>query len=95
MTSSTTATRNSSNTLRASSPRQTRRDLRAGYFFLSGLEAIQDKLAGVKKLRLLIGNTTNRETIEQISEGYKRLELVEASEERERFLKNSDKKRRS
>ena len=66
-----------------------------GYFFLSGLEAIQDKLAGVKKLRLLIGNTTNRETIEQISEGYKRLELVEASEERERYLKNADKKRRA
>ena len=39
-----------------------------GYFFLSGLVAIQDKLAGVQKLRLLIGNTTNRETIEQISE---------------------------
>ena len=37
-------------------------------FFLSGLEAIQDKLNGVKKLRLLIGNTTSRETIEQISE---------------------------
>ncbi|MDB4600762.1 phospholipase D-like domain-containing protein, partial [Akkermansiaceae bacterium] len=66
-----------------------------GYFFLSGLEAIQDKLAGVQKLRLLIGNTTNRETIEQISEGYKRLDLVEAAEEREQFLKKAEKKRRS
>ena len=66
-----------------------------GYFFLSGLEAIQDRLTEVKKLRLLIGNTTNRETIEQVSEGYKRLELVEAAEERERYLKNADKKRRS
>ena len=38
-----------------------------GYFFLSGLEAIADQLGEVKQLRLLIGNTTNRETIEQIS----------------------------
>ena len=66
-----------------------------GYFFLSGLEAIQDELTDVKRLRLLIGNTTNRETIEQISEGYKRLELVEAAEEREHFLKQADQKRRS
>jgi superfamily II DNA or RNA helicase len=47
-----------------------------GYFFLSGLEAIGDKLDGVRELRLLIGNTTNRETLEQLSEGYRRLELV-------------------
>ncbi len=66
-----------------------------GYFFLSGLAAIQDKLAGVQNLRLLIGNTTNRETIEQISEGYKRLELVEAAEEREQFLKKAEQNRRS
>jgi superfamily II DNA or RNA helicase len=66
-----------------------------GYFFLSGLEAIQEKLGTVKSLRLLIGNTTNRETIEQISEGYKRLELVEAAEERERFLKKAEHKQRS
>ena len=42
-----------------------------GYFFLSGLESIQDKLSGVQKLRLLIGNTTNRETIEQIRKAIK------------------------
>jgi superfamily II DNA or RNA helicase len=66
-----------------------------GYFFLSGLEAIQANLGSVKSLRLLIGNTTNRETIEQISEGYKRLELVEAAEEREKFLKKTEHKHRS
>jgi superfamily II DNA/RNA helicase len=47
-----------------------------GYFFLSGLTSIADKLVGVKELRLLIGNTTNRETLEQLAEGYRRLELV-------------------
>jgi superfamily II DNA/RNA helicase len=48
-----------------------------GYFFLSGLEAVADKLHNVQELRLLIGNTTNRETIEQIAEGYHRLEQVQ------------------
>jgi superfamily II DNA or RNA helicase len=66
-----------------------------GYFFLSGLEAIQANLTSVRSLRLLIGNTTNRETIEQISEGYKRLELVEAAEEREKFLNKKEQKQRS
>jgi hypothetical protein len=48
----------------------------AGCFFLSGLESIGQQLAGVKELRLLIGNTTNRETLGQLAEGYRRLELV-------------------
>lgn len=47
-----------------------------GYFFLSGFGAISDKLDGIKELRLLIGNTTNQQTLEQLSEGYRRLELV-------------------
>ena len=48
-----------------------------GYFFLSGLEAVADVLANVQELRLLIGNTTSRETIEQIAEGYRRLDAVQ------------------
>ena len=32
-----------------------------GYFFLSGLESIAKPLGAVKELKLLIGNTTNRE----------------------------------
>ena len=66
-----------------------------GYFFLSGLKAIQKNLKDVKKLRILIGNTTNRETIEQISEGYKRLELVKSAEEKEHYLKRSEQKHRA
>jgi len=42
-----------------------------GYYFLSGLESIAQRLAGVKELRLLIGNTTNKETVEQLAEGYR------------------------
>ena len=66
-----------------------------GYFFLSGLEAVAKNLNGVSHLRLLIGNTSNRETIEQIAEGYQRLELAAASEDRERYLKKGDQKKRA
>jgi hypothetical protein len=53
-----------------------------GYFFLSGLEAVADQLGNVEELRLLIGNTSSRQTIEQIAEGYRRLEQVrDAAEE--------------
>ncbi len=47
-----------------------------GYFFISGFTAISDRLNNIKQLRLLIGNTSNRETIEQIAQRYKRLELI-------------------
>lgn len=56
-----------------------------GYFFLSGLEAIADQLYNVQELRLLIGNTTSRETIEQIAEGYRRLEQIQAAVEADHF----------
>lgn len=56
-----------------------------GYFFLSGLVPLADKLQDVSEIRLLIGNISNRETLEQLSEGYKRLELVRESLEAQVF----------
>jgi superfamily II DNA/RNA helicase len=64
-----------------------------GYFFLSGLESIADRLEHVKELRLLIGNTTNRETLEQIAEGYRRLEQVESALEAQRYPKRTEMQR--
>ena len=64
-----------------------------GYFFLSGLESIAQRLAGVKELRLLIGNTTNRETLEQLAEGYRRLDLVTEAAEAEAYPKRTEMKR--
>lgn len=64
-----------------------------GYFFLSGLESIAKSLAQVKELRLLIGNTTNRETLEQIAEGYRRLDLVSDKAETQNFPKKTETKR--
>ncbi|MBI5197061.1 MAG: helicase, partial [Nitrospirae bacterium] len=64
-----------------------------GYFFLSGLTAIRENLDTVKELRLLIGNTTNRQTLEQIAEGYKRLELVQEAAEAMAYPKRADARR--
>src|SRR3989442_7591009 len=64
-----------------------------GYFFLSGLESIAQRLASVKELRLLIGNTTNRETLEQLAEGYRRLDLVTEAAEAEAYPKRTEMKR--
>ncbi|OKH42926.1 helicase [Calothrix sp. HK-06] len=64
-----------------------------GYFFLSGFTAIAERLESIKELRLLIGNTTNRETIEQIAQGYRRLELIEKKIDAQEFQKRADKKR--
>ena len=63
-----------------------------GYFFLSGLTSIADKLKGVKELRLLIGNTTNRETPEQLAEGYRPLELVKDAAEAQAYPKRAEAK---
>lgn len=66
-----------------------------GYFFLSGFTSIAKELVGVKELRLLIGNTTNRETLEQLAEGYRRLELVAEVVDAERYPKRTETKRMS
>ncbi len=66
-----------------------------GYFFLSGLEALGNQLESMRELRLLIGNTSNRETIELLAEGRRRLELVEERLEEQRYSKKSELKQRA
>ena len=61
-----------------------------GYFFLSGFQSIAEELQNVKELRLLIGNTTNRETLEQLAEGYRRLEQVAAVAEAQAYPKRAE-----
>lgn len=63
-----------------------------GYFFLSGFETLQKYLKDLNEIRLLIGNITNRSTLEQLSEGYKRLELVQEAEKHMRFIKRGKEK---
>lgn len=54
-----------------------------GYFFLSGFEALAERLAALDEVRLLIGNVSNTETIEQLAEGYRHLGLAEAQARRQ------------
>jgi superfamily II DNA/RNA helicase len=76
-------------------PSTERAKFAVGYFFLSGFEPIQNNLQGVTELKLLIGNTTNQQTLEQISEGYKRLDLVDRALEDIRLSKKADQRRRA
>ncbi|NDJ20287.1 helicase [Nostoc sp. B(2019)] len=64
-----------------------------GYFFLSGFTAIAERLTNIKELRLLIGNTSNRQTIEQIAQGYRQLELIADKVEAQKYPKRSEEKR--
>lgn len=64
-----------------------------GYFFVSGLESVADQIAALKELRLLIGNTSNQETLEQIAEGYQRLERVAEAIEGQTYRKQTDARR--
>ncbi|MBU0678457.1 MAG: helicase [Verrucomicrobia bacterium] len=47
-----------------------------GYLFLSGLTSVAKRVLNLQELRLLIGNTTDKETIEVIAEGQMRAELA-------------------
>lgn len=66
-----------------------------GYFFLSGLEAIRERIESLGSIKLLIGNTSNRETLEQIAEGYQRIDLAASALERENFSSKSVKVERA
>jgi hypothetical protein len=63
-----------------------------GYFFLSGFTALADRLNNIKELQLLIGNTSNCETIEQIAQGYRRLELISDRIEAQTYPKRTESK---
>lgn len=60
-----------------------------GYLFLSGLASVAKRLLKMKEIRLLIGNTTNKETVEMLAEGYKRLDLAAEEIEKQVFRKSA------
>ncbi len=61
-----------------------------GYLFLSGLTSVAKRLLNLKELRLLIGNTTNRETVEMLAEGYRRLDLAAEEVEKQAYPKRTE-----
>lgn len=48
-----------------------------GYFYLSGFEAIREKLNKIKSLKLLIGSRTNQATIEELVKGHLSPEYID------------------
>ena len=52
-------------------------DFALGYFFISGFNVIVEPVKKLKKLRLLISNTTNQQTAEALIEGFKTLRGIE------------------
>jgi len=61
-----------------------------GYLFLSGLTSVAKRILNLKELRLLIGNTTNRETVEMLAEGYRRIDLAAEEVEKQVYPKRTD-----
>ncbi len=61
-----------------------------GYLFLSGLTSVAKRLLNLKELRLLIGNTANRETVEMLAEGYRRLDLAAEEVEKQVYPKRTE-----
>ncbi len=64
-----------------------------GYLFLSGLKPIHRHLEQLREIRLLIGNTTDRETLETLAERYKRLDILEEAAEGWRYPKRVEMQR--
>lgn len=57
-----------------------------GFFFLSGFKAIAKELETVQELRLLIGNTSDQATIEQLAEGHASRQAIIAKQRETEFL---------
>lgn len=57
-----------------------------GYFYLSGFEHIKHNLGSVQKMRLLIGNSTNQDTADELIAGYGRLDIAQRSADQLQFL---------
>lgn len=54
-----------------------------GYFYLSGFEAIREKLHKVQHLKLVIGTRTNTETVEQLVKGHSSEDYIKHSLKKE------------
>ncbi|MBN1762783.1 MAG: hypothetical protein JW878_06885 [Methanomicrobia archaeon] len=62
-----------------------------GYLFLSGFNEIVTNIAHLDGLKLIIGSTSNSQTLEEIAEGMARREELEEAAERLKYQKLTDK----
>ncbi|MFQ5794382.1 MAG: phospholipase D-like domain-containing protein [Candidatus Bipolaricaulia bacterium] len=66
-------------------PSTERAKFAVGYLFLSGLKPLREHLERLEEIYLLIGNTTDRETLETLVEGYRHIETARDALEDWRF----------
>ena len=52
-------------------------DIETGYFYISGFRLVRKDLAGVSKIRMIIGDETNRATKDELVRGFERRYLVD------------------
>ena len=75
-----------------------RAKIAVGYFYLSGLKAIREKLEAkepdgsyrIKEIRLLIGNSNSQLSVEQIAQEYRTGDQINKELEKQRYHKDSD-----
>ena len=54
-----------------------------GYFFISGFKFIANELENISELKLLVGNVSDSQTIEQLAETHSAAQLLERTRKRE------------
>jgi HKD family nuclease/superfamily II DNA or RNA helicase len=54
-----------------------RADIAVGYLFVSGFNAVADELAGLEKIRILVGRT-DRQTLDEVARGVQQAEALRA-----------------
>jgi len=54
-----------------------------GYFFISGFKLVADELEKITELRLLIGNVSDSQTVEQLAETHSAADLLAQTRKRE------------
>jgi len=74
-------------------PRTRTANVAVGYFFISGLAVIIEPLQRVDAVRLLISNTTDKETSEALIEGFKSIKQVSREIKRWEFV-NDDRRQK-
>ena len=72
-------------------PKTEHASIAVGYFFISGLAAVIQPMTSVQKIRLLISNTTDKNTAEALIEGFHSIQEVNAVVDKAEFV-NGDRK---
>ena len=72
-------------------PKTEHASIAVGYFFISGLATVIRPMASVKKIRLLISNTTDRDTAEALMEGFHSIKEANIVINKTKFV-NGDRK---